>query len=98
FAVFSGRTIVVGKGVQGTVSAEVRDQPWDVALRAILTSQGLAAKEDQDGIISVDSYQNIAAQQATEPLTTQIISVNYARASSLIPTIKGLLSKECPIA
>ncbi|HEY9449502.1 MAG TPA: AMIN domain-containing protein [Gemmatimonadaceae bacterium] len=95
FAVFSGRTIVVGKGVTGTVSAEVRDQPWDVALRAILTSQGLAAKEDQDGIISVDSYQNIAAQQAAEPLSTRIISVNYARASSLAPTIEGLLSKEC---
>ncbi|HEU4641917.1 MAG TPA: AMIN domain-containing protein [Gemmatimonadaceae bacterium] len=98
FAVFSGRTIVVGKGVKGSVSAEVRDQPWDVALRAILQSQGLAAKEDQDGIISVDSWQNIAAQQATEPLTTRIISVNYARASSLIPTIKSLLSKECPLA
>jgi Type II secretory pathway, component PulD len=98
FAVFSGRTIVVGKGVTGTVSAEVRDQPWDVALRAILTSQGLAAKEDQDGIISVDSYQNIAAQQAAEPLSTRIMSVNYARASSLAPTIEGLLSKECPIA
>jgi type IV pilus assembly protein PilQ len=98
FAVFSGRTIVVGKGVSGTVSAEVRDQPWDVALRAILSSQGLAAKEDQDGIITVDSYQNIAAQQATEPLTTQIIPVNYARAISLVPTIKSLLSRECPIA
>ncbi len=98
FAVFSGRTIVVGKGVTGMVSAEVRDQPWDVALRAILTSQGLAAKEDQDGIISVDSYQNIAAQQAAEPLSTRIMSVNYARASSLAPTIEGLLSKECSIA
>ncbi len=98
FAVFSGRTIVVGKGVTGTVSAEVRDQPWDVALRAILTSQGLAAKEDQDGIISVDSYQNIAAQQAAEPLSTRILSVNYARASSLAPTIEGLLSKECSVA
>jgi len=98
FAVFSGRTIVVGKGVSGTVSAEVRDQPWDVALRAILTSQGLAAKEDQDGIISVDSYQNIAAQQASEPLQTEVISVNYARASSLVPTIAGLLSKQCAIA
>ncbi len=98
FAVFSGRTIVVGKGVTGTVSAEVRDQPWDVALRAILTSQGLAAKEDQDGIISVDSYQNIAAQQAAEPLSTRIIAVNYARASSLAPTVEGLLSKECAVA
>lgn len=98
FAVFSGRTIVVGKGVSGSVSAEVREQPWDVALRAILTSQGLAAKEDQDGIISVDSYQNIAAQQAAEPLSTRIISVNYARATSLAPTVEGLLSKECSAA
>ncbi|HJU90942.1 MAG TPA: AMIN domain-containing protein [Gemmatimonadaceae bacterium] len=95
FAVFSGRTIVVGKGVTGTVSAEVRDQPWDVALRAILQSQGLAAREDQDGIITVDSYEAIAAQQALEPLTTQIIEVNYARAASLRETIKGLLSKDC---
>lgn len=95
FAVFSGRTIVVGKGVSGTVSAEVRNQPWDVALRAILNSQGLAAKEDQDGIIAVDSYQNILAQQATEPLTTSIISVNYARASSLVPTVESLLSRDC---
>jgi type IV pilus assembly protein PilQ len=95
FAVFSGRTIVVGKGVAGNVSAEVRDQPWDVALRAILQAQGLAAKEDQDGIIAVDSYENIAKQQASEPLTTQIISVNYARASTLVATVKSLLSKEC---
>jgi len=95
FAVFSGRTIVVGKGVTGNVSAEVRDQPWDVALRAILQAQGLAAKEDQDGIIAVDSYENIAKQQASEPLTTQIISVNYARASTLVATVKSLLSKEC---
>lgn len=98
FAVFSGRTIVVGKGVTGNVSAEVRDQPWDVALRAILQAQGLAAKEDQDGIIAVDSYENIAKQQASEPLTTQIISVNYARASTLVSTVKSLLSKECATA
>ncbi|HTL94361.1 MAG TPA: AMIN domain-containing protein [Gemmatimonadaceae bacterium] len=96
FAVFSGRTIVAGKGVTGTVTAEIRDQPWDLALRAILSSQGYAAKEDQDGIISIDSYENIAKQQATEPLQTRIISVNYARASSLVSTVKGLLSKDCP--
>ena len=38
FAAFSGRTIVVGKDVQGTVTAEIKNQPWDVALRAILQS------------------------------------------------------------
>ncbi|MEP6691208.1 MAG: AMIN domain-containing protein [Gemmatimonadaceae bacterium] len=95
FAVFSGRTIVVGKGVAGTISAEVRDQPWDVALRAILTSQGLAAVEDADGIITVDSYENIASKQATEPLQTRILAINYARAITLVPTVQGLLSADC---
>jgi type IV pilus assembly protein PilQ len=95
FAAFSGRTIVVGKDVQGTVTAEVRDQPWDVALRAILGAQGLAASEEASGIISVDSYKNIRSKQASEPLVTQIVSVNYASAQSLVPTVKTLLNSSC---
>jgi len=98
FAAFSGRTIVVGKGVEGKVTAEVRDQPWDVAMNAILQSQGLAAAEDNNGIITVDSYASIIAKQSTEPLVTQLIPVNYARASSLVETITSLLSKDCPPA
>src|SRR5688500_5382489 len=95
FATFSGRTIVIGKDVQGTVTAEIKDQPWDVALQAILQSQGLAASEENTGIISVDSYANILAKEANEPLTTQLVSINYANASSLIGTISSLLSKDC---
>jgi type IV pilus assembly protein PilQ len=97
FAAFSGRTIVVGKDVQGTVTAEIRNQPWDVALRAILSGQGLAASEDAiSGIITVDSYANILNRQASEPLLTQLISINYARAHMLVPTIQQLLQKDCP--
>jgi type IV pilus assembly protein PilQ len=97
FAAFSGRTIVVGKDVQGTVTAEIRNQPWDVALRAILSGQGLAASEDAiSGIITVDSYANILNRQASEPLLTQLISINYARAIGLVPTIQQLLQKDCP--
>ncbi|MFL5483294.1 MAG: AMIN domain-containing protein [Gemmatimonadaceae bacterium] len=97
FAAFSGRTIVVGKDVNGTVTAEVRNQPWDVALRAILQGQGLAASEDViSGIITVDSYSNILNRQASEPLQTQLVSINYARASALVPTIQQLLQKDCP--
>ena len=97
FAAFSGRTIVVGKAVAGQISAEIRDQPWDVALSSILASQGLAAQEDQYGIITVDSYDNILAKQATEPLVTQIVPVNYARATALQKTVSTLLSKDCRI-
>ena len=96
FAAFSGRTIVVGKDVQGTVTAEIKNQPWDVALRAILQGQGLAAAEDAiSGIITVDSYKNIASKQASEPLITQMVAVNYAKAASLVQTLGGLLSRDC---
>jgi len=96
FAAFSGRTIVVGKDVSGTVTAEIRNQPWDVALRAILQGQGLAAAEDpMSGIITVDSYRNIQNREASEPLVTQLISINYANASRLVETVRSLLLKDC---
>ncbi|HET7459558.1 MAG TPA: AMIN domain-containing protein [Gemmatimonadaceae bacterium] len=98
FAAFSGRTIVVGRDVSGTVTAEIRDQPWDVALQALLQAQGLAASEDQYNIITVDSYGNILAKQSSEPLVTQLVAVNYANANSLIPTISSLLSRDCQAA
>ena len=96
FASFSGRTIVVGKDVTGTITAEIKNQPWDVALRAILQGQGLAAAEDGlTGIITVDSYKNIAAKQSSEPVTTQLVAVNYASAASLVGTLTNLLAKDC---
>jgi len=96
FASFSGRTIVVGKDVAGTITAEIKNQPWDVALRAILQGQGLAAAEDGlTGIITVDSYKNIAAKQSSEPMTTQLVAINYASAASLVGTLTNLLAKDC---
>jgi type IV pilus assembly protein PilQ len=95
FAEYSGRTIVRGKAVTGTVSAEIKDQPWDIAMKAILDAHGLAATEENSGIIVVDSYENILARQATEPLQIQMVNINYASAASLVETVKGLLSKDC---
>ena len=95
FSVFSGRTIVVGKGVAGLVTASIKDQPWDVALRSILQSQGLNALEDATGIITVDSYANIADRAKVEPLFTHVISVNYAKAETMANTVKSLLGAGC---
>jgi type IV pilus assembly protein PilQ len=96
FATFAGRTIVTGRDVTGTVTAEIRNQPWDVALRAILQGQGLAATEDPvSGIITVDSYSNVQSRQAFEPLVTQLIPINYAKADSLVPVVTKLLAKDC---
>jgi type IV pilus assembly protein PilQ len=84
FAAFSGRTIIPSSAVPNArVDAEIRDQPWDVALQAILASQGLAATEDSNGIIIVDTQERMASRAATEPLVTRIVRLNYQRATAV---------------
>ena len=95
FASFANRTIIVGKDVSGSITADVKDKPWDEALAAILSAQGLAASEEPNGIIIVDSYKNMLDKQSLEPLVTQVVSINYANASSVAGTVRGLLTRDC---
>jgi type IV pilus assembly protein PilQ len=92
FSAFSGRTIIPSAGVGNVkVDAEIRDQPWDVALQAILSSQGLAATEDANGIIIVDTQERVASRLQTEPLTTRIVRLNYQRATPVAAMIQQRL-------
>jgi len=93
FAAFSGRSIIAGKDVTGTVTAEIKDQPWDLAFSAILAGQGLAATELPGGIIRVDSRQNLVAQDSLEGLATEIVRINYAKATSLAPSVAAIVTK-----
>ncbi len=92
FAEFSGRSIVPGSGVTGAVSADIRDQPWDVALQTILESHGLAAREYDSGIIRVDRLQDLTERTEVEQLVTRPFRVNYGSASDLQGSIESLLS------
>jgi len=91
-AAFSGRSIVLGKSVKGTVTAEIKNQPWDVAFQVILASQGLSAVEEESGIIRVDDPAILAQRDSLEPLATKLVRVNYVRAAALIPAISAVLS------
>ncbi|MCX5761079.1 MAG: AMIN domain-containing protein [Gemmatimonadetes bacterium] len=96
FATFANKTIVIGSTVTGKVPfMEIKDKPWDIALSAVLTSLNLTAVEDTTGIITVDTYANLSARQSQEPLVSQIVPVNYAKASTLATTISSLLSAGC---
>jgi len=95
FASFANRTIIAGKDVSGSLTADVKDKPWDEALAAILSAQGLAASEEPNGIIIVDSYKNMLDKQSLEPLVTQVVSINYANATSVAGTVRGLLTRDC---
>jgi type IV pilus secretin PilQ/predicted competence protein len=91
FAEISGKTILLGKDVRGFVTAEVKNQPWDIAFRAILESHGLSAVEE-NGIISVDSREVLAARDSLEPLRTKIVPVNYQNAGALASSLEFVVS------
>jgi len=95
FAAFSGRTIIPAKEVIGNVTAEISNQPWDVAMRAILNANGFDAVEDQNGIIIVDTFSHLVSRQNAEPLLTRTIRLNYARSNSIEPMVKERLSRDC---
>lgn len=94
FSEFSGRSIVASPDVRTiTVSADVRDQPWDVALDAILSAHGLGAREMESGIIVVEPLTRVAERMRAEPQITQIFYIKYASADTLLNTIRPLLSQ-----
>ena len=93
FAAFSGRTIVVNKGIAGQLSAEIKNQPWDLAFNAVLESQGLAVNTLEGGIFQVIDKKDLARADSTVPVETRLVRVNYARASSLVPAIQSIVSK-----
>jgi type IV pilus assembly protein PilQ len=95
FAAFSGRTILPSREVSGPVTAEISNQPWDVAMRAILNANGFDAVEDQNGIIIVDTFQHLISRQNAEPLITRTIRLNYARALSVAEMVHQRLSRDC---
>jgi type IV pilus assembly protein PilQ len=93
FAAFSGRTIILGKDIKGTVTAEIKNQPWDLAMNAVLESQGLAVKTLPGGILNVVSQIELARADSTVPITTRLVRINYAKATSLVPSVASILSK-----
>lgn len=94
FAEFADRSIVAGSEIDVTVSAEVRDQPWDVALQAILEAQGLVAREMESGIIVVDDLQSLQQREMMEAPSTRTYQVNYATAADLETAVTALLSMD----
>ncbi|PYO63291.1 MAG: hypothetical protein DMD28_02670 [Gemmatimonadetes bacterium] len=93
FAAFSGRTIVVAKDVKGKVTAEIKNQPWDLAFAAVLESQGLTYQVLEGGIINVLNKADFARADSTVPVETRLVRVNYAKATSLVPAVQSIVSK-----
>lgn len=94
FAEFADRSIVPGAEIAAAVTAEIRDQPWDVALQAILESHGLIAQEMESGIIRVDALENLSQREALEPPSTRAFQINYATATEAMAAVQALLTPD----
>jgi type IV pilus assembly protein PilQ len=95
----SGRNIVVSDTVQGNVTLRLRNVPWDQALDIVMTTKGLDMRQNGNVII-VAPAEEIAARETAdleakqaiselEPLYSEFLQVNYAKASDLAMLISG---------
>ncbi len=93
----SGRNIVVSDTVTGNVTLRLRNVPWDQALDIVMTTKGLDMRENGNVII-VAPAEEIAARetadleakaaiQELEPLYSEFLQVNYAKAADLAALI-----------
>ena len=95
----SGRNIVVSDTVQGNVTLRLRNVPWDQALDIVMTTKGLDMRQNGNVIIVAPAEEiaaretaDLEAQQAIselEPLYSEFMQVNYAKASDLAALISG---------
>ena len=93
FSDFSGKSIIAGNDVTGDVTASIHDQPWDVALIAILRAQGLATEELPSGIIAVQKMDKMRERERNEELVTRQFKIKYVAVDSLYNAIKGMISE-----
>ncbi len=95
---FTGINIVVSDKVQGNITLRLNNIPWDQALDIILTTQGLA-KRQTGNVILIDlkdefdkkEKEELKSQQAIqklEPIRSELIQINYAKATDLAILIK----------
>lgn len=91
FSEFAGVSIVPSSAAaEMTVrGVDIRDQRWDVALDAILASQGLGWRLQSEGILIVDNLEGIRARDTLQT-ETRVFKVNYASADSVAATLERL--------
>ena len=96
---FTGINVVVSDTVRGSLTLRLKNVPWDQALDIILKTKGLAMRQSGN-VMLVAPSEEIAAREKLElesqkqieelePLYSEFIQVNYAKASDLATLLKS---------
>ena len=100
--------IIAGANVQGSVTTRLENVPWEEALDAVLSINGMG-RERSGNVIRVAPLEHFVkarearlrereAQRQTQPIFTQVITINYANAARLQPNLEKLLSDRGSLA
>ena len=95
---FTDKNIVVSDSVKGNITLRLKSVPWDQALDIVLESKALAMRSNGNVIwvapaleLQAKEQQELQALQrkkALEPLVTEYIAVNFAKAEEMIKLIQ----------
>ena len=99
-AEFTGQNVVAGDDVTGTITLKLDDVPWDEALDFIMMTKGLEKFESGNVTLiapvgKIKDYKQQQEETATvieqlDPLVTEYIKINYARAENFKNLLNGL--------
>ncbi len=95
----SGQNIVVSDTVSGSVTLRLQNVPWDQALDIVLRTKGLDKRQEGNVIIVAPAAELAAREKADlaakkdiqelEPLHTEYLQVNYAKAVDIANLLRG---------
>lgn len=96
---FTGINFVTSDSVKGEITISLKDVPWDQALDVIMRTKGLAKRQTGNVIwvapsaeirkVEAAELQANALQEEFAPLVTELIQINYAKASDIAKVIQS---------
>jgi type IV pilus assembly protein PilQ len=103
----AGQNIIMSNDVQGTISVNIEDMPWDQVFRSIIATHSLSftwehdilrimSLNDMNRDVQIDRARNarleaLADARRLEPLQTSVARVRYADAADLRDNLTGFL-------
>ena len=96
---FTGLNLVTSDSVKGNITLRLKNVPWDQALDLIMKTKGLAKRDNGNVILIAPATEFALAEKQElearkqhrqlEPLYSEIIEVNFAKASDIAALLSG---------
>ncbi|MGD0958819.1 MAG: type IV pilus secretin PilQ [Methylomonas sp.] len=97
---FTELNIIAADSVVGNVTLRLNDVPWDQALELILKSKGLGKRQNGNVVMIAPLSEIMKIEQEAldsqrisdqlEPLKTEYVQINYAKASEICSILMGI--------